>query len=485
MSYLWDRITHMSPDEQRALQNKRIAHFFRHELSYSPFYRALFEKHDIDFKSIRTVDDVQRIPFTTKADIAPTPDDKAKPRTFMLQPDEHLIKKYAPASLLAKVIWGKITRRDVKRMLERLYKPIHLHFTTGRSALPTAFGYTESDIEILKEAGERMFSVANVSRDKVAINAFPYAPHLAFWQAYNALVQLGITSLQTGGGKVMGSQKIMDALEGMKAGLFICIPGYGYHLLREAVKQKRNFSGLETFITGGERASEGMRVKVKSLLAQLGAPNVRFLSTYAFTEAKTAWIQCHEKSGYHLYPDLGYFEVIDKDGKRVPDGQPGELVYTSIGWRGSVVVRYRTGDMTTGIEYRPCQYCGRTVPRIGVDLQRTTEIKEFHLTKVKGELVNLNDFYPLLSGLPEVEEWQVEISKKDNDPHGLDEITIYLAPKTGVDFAQLERTVNKLVHNQIFVTAAIRQKPLDELLRMLGMETELKEKRIVDNRPKD
>ncbi|MCH7928426.1 MAG: hypothetical protein IID03_10665, partial [Candidatus Dadabacteria bacterium] len=68
--------------------------------------------------------------------------------------------------------------------------------------------------------------------------------------------------------------------------------------------------------------------KLKGLLSELGAKDVKVLSTYAFTEGKTAWVQCHEKSGYHLYPDLGFFEVVDKDGKRVKDGEPGELVYT-------------------------------------------------------------------------------------------------------------------------------------------------------------
>ncbi len=485
MTYTWQDLSHRSADELRHVQNVRLAHFMKHELPYSPFYRDSFAAHHLDFGQIRTIEDLQQVPFSSKADIAPTADDRGKPRTFMLQPDEKLIKKYAPKPLLAKVLWGKLTGQDVQRDLERLYKPIHLHFTTGRSALPTAFGYTETDIELLKEAGERMFNVAEVSRDQIAINAFPYAPHLAFWQTYNALIQLGITSVQTGGGKIMGSQKIMDALEQMKAGLFICIPGYGYHLMREAVKQRRNFSGLNTVITGGERASVGLRAKLKELLGELGAPDVRILSTYAFTEAKTAWIQCHEKSGYHLYPDLGLFEVVDKDGKQVPEGQPGELVYTSLGWHGSVVVRYKTGDMTQGIEYGQCEYCGRTVPRIKMDIQRNTEIKEFHLTKLKGELVNLNDFYPLLSGMPEIEEWQVEISKRDNDPHGLDEIRVYLTPKQGASFSELAAKVTRLVHNQIFVSATIVEKPLNELLQMLGMETELKEKRIVDNRPKD
>ncbi|KKW13294.1 MAG: phenylacetyl-CoA ligase (phenylacetic acid catabolism), partial [Parcubacteria group bacterium GW2011_GWC2_49_9] len=205
---------------------------------------------------------------------------------------------------------------------------------------------------------------------------------------------------------------------------------------------------------------------------------------YAFTEAKTAWIQCHESEGYHLYPDLDFFEVIDKDGNRVPDGHPGELVYTSLDWRGTLVVRYRTGDMTQGIEYEPCVHCGLTVPRILPDLQRSSEVKEFHLTKVKGELINLNQFFPLLSGMSEIEEWQLEITKKDNDPYGLDEMTLYVCPKEGTDFTSLEQAIVHKVHNEVMVSVRIVQRTLPELLQQLGMETELKEKRIIDSRPK-
>ncbi|MFA6099010.1 MAG: AMP-binding protein [Patescibacteria group bacterium] len=484
MALDWLEFSKLPLEQIKEVQNQKLRYFFRHELPYAPFFRELFKKHKINFSSIKNIDDLQRVPFTSKIDIAPSPEEPAKPRQFILQPDEQLIKKHASKKMLAKIIWGKVTKQDVKRRLEWNYKPIHMHFTTGRTATPTPCVYSAKDIETMQEAGERMLNVANISRDLVAINAFPYAPHLAFWQAYNAFIKLGLTSVQTGGGKIMGTQKIMDAIQSLKAGIVVFIPGYGYHLLREALKQKKDFSSIKTIISGGERASIGLKEKVKALLSELGAKDVRFLSTYAFTEGKTAWIQCHERSGYHTYPDLEYFEVIDKNGNRVKDGEPGELVYTSLGWRGTVAVRYRTGDMTEGIEYEPCPHCGKTVPRIKMDIQRTSEIKEFHLTKVKGELVNLNQFYPLLSSINEIEEWQVEIKKKNNDPYEIDEIFLYVAPKSGVNIEEMKSKINLRLRNEVFVAATVVEKKLPELLQMLGMETELKEKRIVDSRPK-
>lgn len=480
----WAQISKLSREEIKNLQNKKLACFIKHEIPFSPFYRNMFKKNKISFDEIKTTDDLQKLPFTTKLDIAPTEDNPARPKQFILQPDEKLIKQYAPKLKLIKILLGKITGKDVKRKLEWEYKPVHLHFTTGRTALPTPFAYSTRDIETLKETGERMLNVAQVDRNLTALNAFPYAPHLAFWLAYHAFNKLGMTSLQTGGGKIMGTQKIIDAIERMKMGLIAFIPGYGYHIMREAVKQKRDFSSVKFVISGGERANPNLREKVKELLIQMGAKDPLFFATYAFTEGKTAWIQCCEKSGYHLYPDIEYFEVVDKNGQRVPEGSPGELVYTALDWHGSVVLRYKTGDMVEGIEYEPCPFCGKTVPRIKPDIQRSSEIKEFHLTKIKGELVNLNQFYPVLSSIKEIEEWQVEIKKKNNDPLEIDEIIIYVALKTGANFGQVKQELEKKIRDQIFISVRVEQKTLPEVLEKLGMETELKEKRIVDARPK-
>lgn len=480
----WNRLTQLSPEAIRELQNRKLRFFFAHKLPYHPYYRDLFFKNGIQFRDIQTVDDLEKIPFTRKEDIAPTEEDRAKPRKFILQPDEQLLKKYASPAELASLVAKKLARRDVHRNLFWEYKPIHSHFTTGRTALPTAFVYSARDIETLQESARRSFEVAGASTDDVFLNGFPYAPHLAFWLAYHASNAMGLTSLQTGGGKTMGTEKIIRAIERMGATLATFIPGYAYHLLREAVRMKADFSSLRFLIFGGERVSSGLREKVREMLDKLGAPEVKILATYAFTESKTAWIQCAEQSGYHLYPDLEYIELVDENGKRVPEDQEGEIVYTALDWRGSCVVRYRTGDMTKGITYGPCPFCGRTTPRIHPDIQRRSEIKEFQLTNVKGQLVNLNAFFPLLSGMKEIEEWQVEIRKKQGENFGLDEIIVYAAPHGGYSFEEIRAEVQRVVRNEMDITPLVEQRTVSELLERMGMETELKEKRIVDTRPK-
>lgn len=465
------------------MQNQKLRWFFRHKLPYSSFFRGVMAREKLHWSDFKTTDDLRKLPLISKADIAPTEAERAKPRQFILQPDEHLLKKYATKRELLGLLGMKLRRQDPKPMLAKEYKPLHIHFTTGRTALPTPFTYSAYDLNLLRETGRRAFNVAGFSSDNVGLNAFPYSPHLGFWLAYYGLLEAGLTSLATGGGKVMGTQKIMDSLERLKVNVLVVIPGYSYHVLRQAVKQKRDFSNLKYVVFGAERVSSAFREKVKELLIQVGANEVQILATYASTEAKTAWIQCAEHTGYHLYPDLEFIELVDPDGKRVVDG-PGEIVYTALDWRGTVVVRYRTGDMALGIEYDPCPSCGRTVPRILSDIQRKSDIKEFNLTKIKGEQVNLNNVFPIMSGIKGLDEWQLVIRKRNNDQFDLDEIVVAASPKDGANFAQIEDSIKKQMHAEMQVSVIVEQKTTEQLIDSLGMETELKEKRIVDSRPK-
>jgi len=483
MNMDWNKLCRLPREELKVIQDKGVKYLMKTLVPMHPFYRRLYESHPIDYQKIITTDDLTKLPFSSKLDILPTKENAKRPKEFILQPNEDLIKKVYPKFDLLKMGVKKLIGIDIKKELEYEFRPVHTHFTTGRSTNQIPFLYTRFDLELLKAAGQRLFDMVGSTTEDIAINAFPYAPHLAFWQAFHATTSSGALSLQTGGGKVMGTAKIIQAVERMKATMFIVIPGYGYHLFREAAALKKDFSSLKFVMFGGERVNPGLCVKIKEFLAQVGAQDARLLATYGLTEGKTAWVQCHENSGYHLYPDLEFIELVDKEGDRVKDGEKGEIVYTNLGWRGSIVIRYRTGDICDGIEYNPCPYCGRTVPRLKTTIERCSEYKEFQLTKIKGELVNLNMFYQILPSFNEVQEWQVEIRKANDDPFDLDEIHLNLALKEGVDEKKIVAEIETKISNDIYVRPVIHTYPLSQLLEMLGIETELKEKRIVDNRP--
>ena len=467
---------HLKPEKIKQLQNKLLKNFIKNQIPYHPFYRALFKKNKISFSEIKTTDDLKKLPLTTKEDIAPTAKQPKKFLDFVLQPNKSLIKKHAAINKKIRIILNK-------SHLYYEYKPMHIHFTTGRAAIATPVFYTAYDLQKLEESGKRMFDMLHISKNEIIINAFPYAPHLAFWQTFYAVKGANLLSLHSGGGKILGTERIIKAVESMKATSLAGMPGYLYHLVRTAKEKKANFSSLSLVVFGGERVASGLRGKIRNGLASMGSKNTRVLSTYAFTEGKVAWLECREESGYHLYPDLEFIEVVDKNGERVNEGEKGEIVYTSLDWRGSVFLRYKTSDITKGIYYEKCHHCNRTLPRIDAEIERSSEYKDFRLTKIKGSFVNLNAFFSIMSH-KDIEEWQIEIKKKNNDPYEIDELIVYIAPKKKANFEKLRNELKNKIIAEAEITPEIAKIKLKELLKRLGMETELKEKRIVDNRKK-
>jgi len=483
----WDR---MPPKQIRLAQEQKLLWFVnRVLLPGSPFYRNMLREAGVQPRPLRTMDDFRSLPFTCKADIAPTAEDPERPLRLVLRPPEKDGKKRSLKEKWRRLLLGE---QGYRRAIRHDYGPVHLHFTTGRTSLPTPIFYTPSDLDLLRECGWRMVEVAGLSEEDRVINAFPFAPHLSFWMSFFACEARKTAALHTGGGKTLGSGRILDALERLGGSCLVGTPGYCYNLLRLAATEGRDLSSLKTLVLGGERAPVGMRAKMLELAKRAGAEELCIIGSYAFTEGRTAWMECRESSregrstGYHLYPDLEYIEVIDPEsGEPMEKGEGGEVVYTSLGWRGSALLRYRTGDVVSeGISLEPCPACGRTVPRLGPTIKRLSDYKEFHLTKLKGTLVDLNAFYPLLSGHPGVQEWQLVIRKRNDDPYDLDEIYLYVTPVEGFREKSLKSELERLILEELEVAPTrITFQGLDKMLERLGMETRAKELRILDQRP--
>src|SRR5690606_17812194 len=121
-----------------------------------------------------------------------------------------------------------------------------------------------------------------------------------------------------------------------------------------AVERGLESPNLKKIVLGGEKVPPGTRRKLRALCAELGSGKVEVMATYGFTEAKMAWPECpggglSGAPGYHLSPDLGIIEIVDPEtGNPVGAGEPGEIVFTPLASRGSVVIRYRTGDHISG-----------------------------------------------------------------------------------------------------------------------------------------
>ncbi len=490
----WQRLQRLPRSEQRALQDSLLQRYVREYLyPFSPYYRALFDRHGVRPEQLRTVDDLRRVPLSTKRDLLPTADDPQRFKQFVLQPDPASIRAAWPLSKKLPLLWQKWTHgaASVRRRVRDEFAPCFMTFTTGRSAEPVPFFYSAHDIRNLHDTGARLVDVMQLDPEYRIANVFPYAPHLAFWQVFFAGQAAGMMALSTGGGKVMGSSGDLRAITRLRADVLIGVPGYVYHLLRRAVNEGLDLSSIRCVVLGAERVPPGLKDKIVQLLAQAGAGPARVFGTYGFTEARMAFAECPTEdnayTGYHLYPDLAIFEVVDPEtGEVVPDGEDGELVFTPLQARASTVFRYRTGDRVRGgLRCEPCPHCGRTVPRISSDLTRESSLKDLQLLKVKGTLVNLEDCAMLLGSMPEVEEWQIELRKKDDDPLEVDELVVHLAVKADCEQEAAAKRVQELFKSSLEISPnQVEFLGLESMLRKIGMETEMKERRFVDARPK-
>ena len=472
----------------RRLQAAKLRRFLKSVvLPFSPYYRELFEHHGIRPDSIRHLEDLDGIPFTSKEDLVNTPEKPKRGLDFLVVPDKKTLAR-RPSTILQALLLGK---ESVRRQFDSEYRPIFLTSTTGRSADPIPFLYTRHDLDNLALAGDRVMQVCAADKDFRLINMFPYAPHLAFWLTHYASTSFGIFSVGTGGGKVMGTDGNLRMVRKLDPHVLIGMPTFLYHIMQQAVEEEVRCTHLKRLVLGGEKVASGMRLKLRKLAAKLGSPEVDVLATYGFTESKMAWAECphpagKDSSGYHLYPDLGFFEVIDPDsGLTLPPGHPGELVFTPLEARGTVVLRYRTGDIIDGgLFYEPCPHCGRCVPRLVGKISRNSEVRSMKLDKLKGTLVDFNQLEHVLDDAPHVNSWQLELRKVKDDPLDLDELILHVNKSGRASRDQVERDLaERVVERTEIRPNRIVFHNADELKHMLGIGVQLKEQRIIDNRP--
>ncbi len=471
------------------LQAEKLRHYLRNVvLPFSPYYRELFARHGIKPQSIRTLEDLEQIPFTSKTDLLNTPDNPQRAKDFLIIPDQELLAKRA-STILRALVSG---RERVKRGFESEFRPLFLTSTTGRSADPIPFLFTAHDLANLSSAGDRIMQVCGAQHDFRLLNMFPYAPHLAFWLVHYGAAAFGVFCLGTGGGKVLGTEGNLRMIDKIKPDVLIGMPTFVYHVLQQAVESGMRCKSLRRLVLGGEKAAEGIRRKLRNLAAKLGSPGVDVLGTYGFTESKMAWAECPHQpeevsGGYHLYPDLGLFEVVNpKTGVVVEEGSPGELVFTPLDARGTVVLRYRTGDcIDGGMVYGPCPHCGRNLPRLVGTISRSSEVKSMQLDKFKGTLIDFNQLEHVLDDAPNVGAWQLELRKLNDDPLELDELTLHIQKLDGADEQKLCRELNnRFVERTEIHPNRIVFHDAEEMRRLQGVGKELKEQKIVDHRPK-
>ncbi len=471
-----------SPDELVQWQIRRLRHFLKTRvIPFSPFYRRNLAEAGFDPDDLRTPADLARLPFTTKADVS------ARPRDFVLTPDAAVLKRQ-PSVVLQALTQG---RRAVTEALEREFRPLMLTSTTGRSSQPVPFLLTQHDLDNLLVTGRRIMEIGGSQREWRHANLFPYAPHLAFWQTHYAGLGFGTFTVGSGGGKVMGTDGNIALVEKVRPEVLIGMPTFLYHMMTQAVSEGKAWPQLRKIVLGGEKAPAGLRRKLHALAEELGATNVTVQATYGFTEAKAAWIECpvpvdDEPPGYHVSPEFSLVEIIDPaTGRPVAAGEPGELVHTALDARGTVVLRYRTGDLVAGgVTFQPCSHCGWRGPRLLGRISRVSEQRRVDIDKLKGTLVDFNALEHALDDLDGLGPWQIELRKLNDDPFDCDELVVHASAADAGRQSELERVISR----RFFELTEIRPNRIlwhtpEELQTLHGVGRAMKEEKIVDARP--
>lgn len=473
----------------RQLQGQQLHRYLRDcVLPFSAHYRRLFAEHGISTADIRSIEDLRKIPFSSKQDLLPTPENPKRSLDFALIPNAKVLSK-RPSTIARALLRG---RSRVKDELDREWRPTFMTATTGRSTDSVSFLYTQHDLHNLTVGGGRIAELARVTREERMLNMFPFAPHLAFWCMHYASMDRNTFALSTGGGKCMGTEGNIKAIAKLKPHVLVAMPTFIYHVLQQAIDENVRLEGVRLICLGGEKVPDGMRRKLSGMCAQLGSPNVEVISTYGFTEAKLAFTECpfkvgDEPTGYHLYPDMGIVEVVNPEtGEPVADGVGGEIVWTPISARGTVVLRYRTGDhIENGLTWERCPCCGRQMPRLMGKISRVSDFRSLRFQKVKGTIVDFNELEHALDDVRGLGAWQIELRKAHDDPLDLDEIVLHVARMDDTSEHTLDAHLRELLQANFELRPnRITFHTPEEMKELHQVGVALKEQKVVDHRPK-
>lgn len=327
---MWDPAAEaMSREERRALQLERLRSLVE-RVAHVPFYRDAFEKAKVTPASIQTLDDVRRIPFTTKADL----------------------REHYPLGFLA------VPREQVARF----------HGSSGTTGKPTFVAYTREDLDLWANLCARFLYAGGLRREHTVHIAFGYGLFTGGFGLHYGVEKVGAAILPVASGNT--PRQIM-LLEDLAADALVCTPSYALNIAEAARgigKDPRAFN-LKFAHFGGEMWTEDMRAQIEAEMDLFAFNN------YGLSEVIGPGVsgECAARSGMHIQEDHFIVECIDPETlEPVTEGEYGELVFTALTKQAMPILRYRTRDIAA-LDICPCE-CGRTTIRMSRVPGRTDDM---------------------------------------------------------------------------------------------------------------
>lgn len=357
-------IEQKSKEEIKQFQEEKLREQLRYLQSNSPFYHRLFAKHLIDIRAIRTLEDLKKIPVTTKNEVQLYNDD------FFCVPKS---------------------------------KIVDFATTSGTLGDPVTFGLTDKDLDRLAYNECISFECAGVQKgDVVQLMTTMDRRFMAGLAYFLGLRQLGASVIRVGAG-IPALQ--WDSILQFRPKYLIAVPSFLLKMIEYAEQHRIDFSncGVEGVICIGEalRTSDFQpTILTKKITSKW---NLKLYSTYASTEMATAFTECQAQQGGHHHPELIITEILDEDNNEVEDGELGELTITTLGVEGVPLLRFKTGDLVRK-HVQQCN-CGRTTHRLG-----PVEGRKQQMIKYKGTTLYPPAMHDLLAHYDAISMHLIELS---------------------------------------------------------------------------
>ncbi|GEP49769.1 phenylacetate--CoA ligase [Flavobacterium noncentrifugens] len=368
------------PAAIKAFQEQKLVDALGYVSKNSPYYKRLFEAQNISVSDIKTLEDLQKLPVTTKADLQHFNDD------FLCVPQNKIID-YAT--------------------------------TSGTLGDPVTFGMTDDDLERLAYNEAISFDCAGIKEgDVVQLMTTIDRRFMAGLAYFLGLRKMKVGVIRVGAGI---PELQWDSIKKYKPTYLITVPSFLLKLIEYA--EAHNIDYNNSSVKGAVCIGESLRKQdfTDNALAKKITDkwNVKLYSTYASTEMSTAFTECEHANGGHHHPELIIVETLDDHNQPVKNGEPGELTFTTLGIEAMPLVRFKTGDIVR-LHHEPCA-CGRNTLRVGPVVGRKQQ-----MIKYKGTTLYPPAMTDVLTGFGNIESHIIEIYTNDL---GTDEIVIKLAVK--------------------------------------------------------
>jgi len=426
----------MGPEARRELQGKRLHKIVDYVYHNVPFYREKLQAMDIRPDDINSIDDIVKLPFTTKQDL----------------------RDNYPFGLQA------ASPSDI----------IRIHASSGTTGNPTIVGYTRKDISVWSECMARCLTAYGVTRNDIFSVAYGYGLFTGGLGVHYGVENLGASVVPASTGN---TEKHVRLIKDLGVTGIACTPSYALHLAETMEKMGIDRSELKLRIGafGAEPWTENMRAEIE---ARLG---LKAYNLYGLSEIMGPCVsyECSEQNLSHINEDHYFPEIIDPITlEKLPYGSQGELVFTTLTKEGMPLLRYRTRDLCSLVD-DPCP-CGRTTIRMSKITGRSDD-----MLIIRGINVFPSQVESVILSMPEcAPHFLLIVDRKDN----MDILTVQVEMRQEY-FAQgfdtfepifnLEKQLASKLKSVLSISAKVEVKQPGTLERSEGKSKFVIDKRVL------